>query len=239
MGMGRNERNWDAMREIILDTETTGLDPAGGDRIVEIAAIETIHGVMTDKKFHVYVDPEREIPDSAFRVHGISNEFIQGKPKFAEIAEEFLTFIGSDTLVAHNAEFDMRFLNAELGRLGRPLLSMDRVVDTLALARRKHPGASNSLDALCARYGVDRSKRVKHGALIDTEILAEVYIELRGGRQTTLALAVKKEARRMAPSEALVAARAVPLPQRLTDQDVAAHDAFVEKAIKQSLWLHY
>ncbi len=147
------------LRELILDTETTGLDPATGDRIVEIGCVEVVNSVATGETFHVYLDPERDMPEEAFRVHGLSREFLTGKPKFAEIADQFVSFIGDARLVIHNAEFDMKFLNAELRRCGFPSIAMDRVVDTLAIARRKHPGASNSLDALCSRYKIDNSKR--------------------------------------------------------------------------------
>ena len=171
------------MREIVFDTETTGLDPAAGHRIVEIGCVEILNTIPTGQTFHFYLDPERDMPEEAFRVHGLSTEFLTGKPKFAEIAEKFLAFVGDAMLVAHNAEFDLRFVNAELAALGHPLLGSDRIVDTLALARRRHPGAPNSLDALCLRYGIDTSRRTKHGALLDSEILAEVYAELTGGRR--------------------------------------------------------
>lgn len=169
------------MREIVLDTETTGLDPAEGHRIIEIGCIEILHTIPTGQIFHVYIDPQRDIPEDAVRVHGITAEFLAGKPVFADIASEFLAFIGDAKLVAHNAAFDMRFLNAELGLLGLEPIDSERVVDTLALARRRHPGASNSLDALCNRYGIDNTRRTKHGALLDSEILADVYAELLGG----------------------------------------------------------
>src|SRR5208282_85541 len=195
------------MREIILDTETTGLDPAGGDRIVEIAALEIFNGYLTENKFHTYINPERDMPDSAFKVHGISEVFLNDKPTFVSIVDLFLDFIGQDPIVAHNADFDVRFINAEMERVGRSPIGNDRVIDTLALARRKHPGASNSLDALCARYGIDRSRRSKHGALIDSEILAEVYIELKGGRQTSLTFSSSKEARRIKPTRGLAERR--------------------------------
>src|SRR5208337_4821061 len=191
------------MREVVLDTETTGLDPAGGDRIVEVAALELFNGSLTESKFHAYINPERDMPDSAFKVHGISQEFLRDKPKFDAIADLFIEFIGHDPIVAHNAEFDIKFLNAELERVGRAPIDNARVVDTLTLARRKHPGVSNSLDALCARYGVDRSRRSKHGALIDSEILAEVYMELKGGRQTSLSFSIAKKTRPIEPVRGL------------------------------------
>jgi DNA polymerase-3 subunit epsilon len=176
------------VREIVLDTETTGLDPANGDRVVEIGCVELFNTVPTSRTFHVYLDPERDIPEEAFRVHGLSYEFLKGKPKFVEIAQNFLDFINDSRLVIHNAEFDIKFLNSELKRCKLEAIEKNRVVDTLALARRKHPGSSNNLDALCSRYKIDNSKRSKHGALLDAEILADVYIELIGGRQTTLTL---------------------------------------------------
>lgn len=226
------------MREIILDTETTGLDPAGGDRIVEIAALEIFNGVLTQNKFHYYINPERDMPDSAFKVHGISEEFLNDKPTFNYVADLFLNFVAGDPIVAHNADFDIRFINAELERVGRSPIGNDRVIDTLALARRKHPGASNSLDALCARYGIDRSRRSKHGALIDSEILAEVYIELKGGRQTSLVFSCSKEARRIRPARALRERRGL-LPSYVNSDDVHRHAMFVEKACGRSLWFCY
>ncbi|WP_294535597.1 DNA polymerase III subunit epsilon [uncultured Rhodoblastus sp.] len=226
------------MREIILDTETTGLDPAGGDRIVEIAALELFNGSITQNRFHVYINPERDMPDSAFKVHGLSQEFLSDKPTFGLIVDSFVDFIASDPIVAHNAEFDVRFLNCELERLGRSPIDNGRVIDTLLLARRKHPGTSNSLDALCARYGIDRSRRSKHGAVIDSEILAEVYMELKGGRQTSLSFATGRDAPRLRPVTRL-APRRETWPSYLTDDEVERHQAFVEKKCCRSLWLHY
>jgi DNA polymerase III subunit epsilon len=176
------------MREIVLDTETTGLDPAQGHRLVEIAGVELRYGVSTGQTFHVYLNPQRDMPDEAYRVHGLSAEFLSNHPLFADIVDDFLSFIGDSPIVIHNAEFDMRFLNAELDLIKRPRIPFERAIDSLILARRKHPGASNSLDALCARYRIDASRRVKHGALIDAQILAEVYSELTGGRQSALIL---------------------------------------------------
>lgn len=225
-------------REIILDTETTGLDPQNGDRIIEIAAVELIDGSLSKSTFHQYINPERDIPDSAFRVHGISAEMVADKPKFSEIAETFLNFIGDDPIVAHNAEFDVRFINAEMARIARPALSGDRIVDTLALARKKHPGAPNSLDALCARYGVDRSRRVKHGALIDAEILAEVYIELTGGRQTSLSLQSRREIRKIVMTDGLVA-RLTAVGPLLTPSEAADHERFMESLGAGAFWRRY
>jgi DNA polymerase III subunit epsilon len=225
-------------REIILDTETTGLDAQGGDRIIEIAAIELVDGSMTTNSFHCYINPERDIPDSAFRVHGISFEMVADKPIFAGIADQFMDFIGDDPIVAHNAEFDLKFINCELQKIGRPPVSGERVIDTLALARKRHPGASNSLDALCTRYGVDRSRRVKHGALIDAEILAEVYIELRGGRQTSLSLQVRKEIRKTVFTGGMTE-RPRPLPPRVTEISEASHSILVESLGANPFWGRY
>jgi len=174
------------MREIVLDTETTGLDPADGHRVLEIGAVEILHQSLTGKVFHVLINPERDVPQDAVRVHGHNFAVLKDKPVFASVVEDFLAFIGDSKLVIHNAEFDMRFVNAELARLGLAAIGMDRVVDTLALARKRHPGAPASLDALCDRYRIDRSRRVRHGALLDAEILVEVYCELMGGRQRSL-----------------------------------------------------
>lgn len=182
------------MREIVLDTETTGLDPKSGHRIVEIGCIELLHHAPTGKEYHAYINPERDMPQEAFNVHGLSEAFLSGHPVFADIADDFLSFIGEAQLVIHNAEFDMRFINAELERLGRPLLPMTRTVDTVAMARKRFPGAQVNLDALCSRFGVDNSSRSKHGALIDSELLAGVYIELLGGKQIGLALAGQSDA---------------------------------------------
>lgn len=177
------------MREIIFDTETTGLDPKTGDRMVEIGCVELIDRVETGRTYHAYFNPERDMPPEAERVHGLSAAFLATKPKFADSADELLAFLGEAPLVAHNAGFDFGFLNNELERAGRAPISMERMVDTVALARKKHPGAKLSLDALCTRYGIDRSHRVKHGALLDAELLAQVYVELTGGRQIGLGLA--------------------------------------------------
>lgn len=179
------------MREIVFDTETTGLDPKSGDRMVEIGCVEMVGRVETGATFHAYYNPERDMPAEAENVHGLSSTFLANKPLFSESVEELLEFLGDAPLVAHNAGFDFGFLNAELERVSRPAISLDRMVDTVALARKKHPGAKNSLDALCTRYGIDRSHRVKHGALLDAELLAQVYVELTGGRQIGLELAAE------------------------------------------------
>ena len=176
------------MREIVLDTETTGLDPFTGHRVVEIGCIELVNCISTSATFHVYLNPERDMPAEAEAIHGLSSAFLSDKPKFADMAESLLEFLGDAKLVIHNAGFDLSFLNAELDRLKLPPIGRDRVVDTLALARRRHPGGPNKLDDLCTRYGIDNSRRTKHGALLDAELLAEVYAELVGGRQARLSL---------------------------------------------------
>lgn len=226
------------MREIVLDTETTGLDPARGDRIVEIGAVEIIDKIATGRTFHVLINPEREVPEDAFRVHGHSTESLRDKPKFASIADEFLAFVGDDPLVIHNAEFDVRFLNAELMAIGRRALGAFRIVDTLALARRKHAGASNSLDALCDRYRIDRSRRVKHGALLDAEILVEIYCELSGGRQRSLGLTPQIVALSKIPRIAVLS-RAKPLSRRLGIEVAAAHRALVKSLDASAVWFKY
>ena len=226
------------MREIILDTETTGLDPLKGDRLVEIAGVEVLNYIPTGETFHVYIDPQRDMPAEAFAVHGLSEEFLRGKPLFPDIIDDFMAFIGDSNLVIHNAEFDMRFINNELKLAGRKPLGMDRVVDTLALARRKHPGAPNSLDALCSRYRIDNSRRVKHGALLDSEILAEVYAELVGGRQATLVLASESRAAARA-EKVVVRQRPVPLERLIVDEEAQAHDRFLEGLGDKSIWKDY
>ncbi|MGO8737938.1 DNA polymerase III subunit epsilon [Rhodoblastus sp.] len=227
------------LREIVIDTETTGLDASAGDRIVEIAALELLNGVKSENRFHYYINPDREIPDSAFRVHGISNDMVADKPRFSEVVEEFISFIGSDPIVAHNAEFDLAFINAELRRIGRAALEQNPVVDTLALARKKFPAQSNSLDALCNRFGVDRSRRVKHGALVDAEILSEVYAELRGGRQTTLTLQVERKMTVQASVRDLVLRRPSELPSALAESEQEEHRALVRELGGQALWERY
>ena len=226
------------MREIILDTETTGLDPATGDRLVEIACVEVLNYIPTGDFYHTYLDPERDVPEGAFNVHGLSTEFLKGKPLFRDAAADFLAFIGDSRLVIHNAEFDMKFLNAEFKRAGLPLLPPDRAFDTLTYARRKHPGAANSLDALCARYKIDNSRRTKHGALMDSEILAEVYAELMGGRQATLVLASETAIRQKA--EILVRReRPAPLASLLEDEEARAHERFLAGLGDKAIWRDY
>lgn len=230
-------------REIVFDTETTGLNPLGGDRIVEIGCIEIENSISTGRAFHAYINPERDMPEGAFRVHGLSAEFLADKPLFSAIVEELLSFIGDSRLIAHNASFDMGFLNAELMRLGHAAIGQDRVVDTLALARRKHPYALNSLDALCQRYNIDTSRRVKHGALLDAELLAEVYSELLGGRQTTLSLVenMSDVDRVMVPNQndGKTRKRAAELPSRLTDAEQKSHAVFVAELGAESIWRKY
>src|SRR5947207_9455400 len=179
------------MREIVLDTETTGLDPLRGDRLVEVGCIEIYNRMPTGQTFHRYLNPERDMPAEALAVHGLTTEFLAGKPLFAEIVDEFLEFIADAPLIIHNASFDVSFINAELDRIKRPAIMRERLVDTLLLARRKHPGVSNRLDDLCSRYSIDNSRRTKHGALLDAELLAEVYIDLIGARQSQLILAAE------------------------------------------------
>ncbi|MGQ0444333.1 MAG: DNA polymerase III subunit epsilon [Beijerinckiaceae bacterium] len=226
------------MREIVLDTETTGLDPGRGHRIVEIGCVELLNAIPTGEIFHAYLDPGRDMPEEAFRVHGISAEFLAGKPVFADIAASFLKFAGGAKIIAHNAEFDMRFLNAELAALGIAPIASDRVIDTLALARRKYPGAPNSLDALCARYGIDTSRRTTHGALVDAGILAEVYAELAGGRQAALVFA-DGAASAGSGGEDLLAQRPRPLPPRLTIEEVLCHRAFAAALGTVPVWDAY
>jgi DNA polymerase III subunit epsilon len=226
------------MREIVLDTETTGLDPANGHRIVEIGCVELFNAIPTGETFHAYIDPGRDMPEEAFRVHGISAEFLAGKPVFANIAANFLRFAGGAKIVAHNAEFDMRFLNAELAAVGIAPIASDRVIDTLALARRKYPGAANSLDALCARFGMDTSRRASHGALVDAGILAEVYAELTGGRQATLVFA-NDAASIGAGATSLLAQRPHPLPALLSVEELFRHRGFAATLGAAPVWNAY
>jgi DNA polymerase III subunit epsilon len=230
------------LREIVLDTETTGLDPRKGDRLIEIGCIELVNRMPTGREYHRYINPERTVPAEAEAVHGLSTAFLLDKPLFAEVAGEFLDFIAGDTLVIHNAVFDVGFLNAELERVNGPALSMSRVIDTLQLARRKHPAGPNSLDALCKRYGIDNSKRIKHGALMDSLLLADVYVELLGERQGTLGLANSRRDAASAAANGQTAQlkpRPVPLPSRLSGDVVAAHLAFVQTLGPNALWTRY
>ena len=237
-----NNRESFMLREIVLDTETTGLDPRRGDRLIEIGCIELVNRIPTGREYHQFINPERNVPAEAEAVHGLSTAFLLDKPLFAAVAGEFLDFIAGDTLVIHNAVFDIGFLNAELERLGNPALSMSRVVDTLQLARRKHPAGPNTLDALCKRYGIDNSKRIKHGALMDSLLLADVYVELLGERQGNLGLSTKSSklrGRETAERAAVRGPRPVPLPPRITDDIVAAHRAFVETLGPKALWKRF
>jgi DNA polymerase III subunit epsilon len=228
------------MREIVLDTETTGLDPSDGHRVLEIGAVEIVHQSLTGNVFHVLINPERDVPEEAARVHGHTAAVLKDKPVFAKIVDDFLAFIGDSNLVIHNADFDVRFLNAELARLGLAALDGARVVDTLALARKKHPGQPNSLDALCDRYRVDRSRRVRHGALLDAEILVEVYCELSGGRQRSLMFGNAAELAEAAA--AVLAPRYVDRPQRLPSiahTEASAHVRYLESLGRDAIWFRY
>lgn len=217
------------MREIVFDTETTGLDPLNGDRLVEIGCVEMVNRIATGQVFHAYFNPERDMPMEAERVHGLSINFLSDKPLFAARAAEMLEFIGTSPLVAHNAQFDFGFLNAELRACGMPEVGLDRMIDTLSIARRRHPGAKHSLDALCVRYGIDRSMREKHGALLDAELLAQVYVELTGGRQIGLELAAESggnvvEVVRFQPKTGRFRA---PRPHFATAEEQERHGAFL------------
>jgi DNA polymerase-3 subunit epsilon len=227
------------MREIVLDTETTGFDPLTGDRIVEIGCVEVINYIPTDNQLHLYINPERDMPPGAFAVHGLSEEFLRDKPVFAQICGQFLDFIGDSRLVIHNAEFDMRFINAELTRLGIKPLPMSRALDTVGMARQKFPGAPASLDALCRRFGIDNSNRTLHGALLDAQLLGEVYLELQGGRQPDLVLAGnRREVARNADGSAVKVERVrrEPRPHAPTADELEAHSALLAK-LKNPMWL--
>lgn len=227
------------MREIVFDTETTGLSPASGDRVVEIGCVEIINRFPTGRTYHTYINPERDMPESAFKIHGLSREFLTDKPFFANIAEAFLEFIGDDPLVAHNADFDISFLNMEFTRLQKPSLEMGRVVNTLLLARRKHPAGPNRLDDLCLRYKIDNSARNLHGALLDAQLLAEVYAELVGGRQAALSLnTIETQAARRV-RYAKPAAREAPLVSLLQKSEKALFDIFIEELGDNAIWNSY
>ncbi len=223
------------LREVVLDTETTGLDPAEGHRIVEVAAVELVNHLPTGETFQSYVDPERDVPEDARRVHGLTREFLSGFPTFAGIVDRLLTFLGDSPLIIHNASFDLAFLNAELARIGRPPIAASRVIDTLVIAQRRFPGAPVNLDALCRRFGVDARARTLHGALLDCQLLAEVYLHLMGGRQAGLALvsteaavtssATKPTARRLRP----------PRPHAASPEELAAHAAFLAR-LDDPIW---
>ena len=232
------------MREIALDTETTGINPSDGHRIIEIGALELMHHLPTGRKLHLYINPEREIDHGAVAVHGITSEFLADKPVFADIADEFLAFIGSDLMVIHNASFDMAFINAELARLNRPELTMDQSIDTLAMARKKFPGAQANLDALCRRFEIDNTHRDLHGALLDANLLASVYIELLGGRQPGLSLDAYEKTQGEMPQNGanesskfkIDAEDARPIRAHApTDDELAAHTEFVA-GLKEPIW---
>jgi DNA polymerase-3 subunit epsilon len=226
-------------REVVLDTETTGLSPVTGDRIVEIGGVELFNHIPTGRHLHIYLNPERDMPEEAFRVHGLSAEFLADKPKFAEKADEFLEFIEGATLVIHNAPFDMGFLNFELEKLGRPSLT-NEVIDTVMVARNRHPGARVSLDALCKHYGIDNSRRTLHGALLDSEILADVYLELIGGKQVSLALVAETQLRPGATIQSAPARqRPVPLARRISEAEIEAHFKFIAGFGDGALWKYY
>ncbi|MCJ7870993.1 DNA polymerase III subunit epsilon [Marinovum sp. 2_MG-2023] len=226
------------MREIVLDTETTGFEPESGDRIVEIGAVELLNHMPTGRTYHQYINPQRSMPKEAFEVHGLGDEFLADKPLFKAIAQDFLDFVAEDSiLVIHNASFDMKFLNAELGWLNMPKIPMERSLDTVAMARKKFPGSPASLDALCRRFNIDNSARTLHGALLDSEILAEVYLELIGGRQPGLVLAnVEKTNVASQGGVWKPKPRANPLPPRLTEAELAAHAEFVDAMGDDALW---
>lgn len=228
------------MREIVLDTETTGFEPSEGHRIVEIGAVELLNHLPTGNNFHQYINPQRSVPKEAFDVHGLGDDFLRDKPVFRAIGQAFLDFIGDAKLIIHNAAFDMKFLNAELEWAGLPGLPWPRAVDTLAMARSRFPGSPASLDALCRRFGVDNSRRDKHGALLDSEILAEVYLELIGGRQPDLVLSPVRPtpgpAQTRVDSDWRPKPRPTPLPSRLTEAESAAHEAFLAKLGDASIW---
>ena len=226
------------MREIVFDTETTGLDPKSGDRMVEIGCVEMVNRVETGATFHAYYNPERDMPAAAEAVHGLSNAFLADKPLFRDGVDELLDFLGDSPLVAHNAGFDFGFLNNELALIDRAPISLDRMVDTVAIARKKHPGAKNSLDALCTRYGVDRSHRVKHGALLDAELLAQVYVELTGGRQIGLALAADAAVDQTPETPAASDSQRIfrtPRPHAPSSEEIERHEAFIKK-IATPIW---
>jgi len=226
------------MREIVMDTETTGLDPFTGHRIVEIGAVELLNHIPTGNVYHQYINPQRDMPEEAFNVHGLSQEFLASKPLFADVAQDFLRFIEDGVLIIHNAPFDMKFLNAEFSWMDVEQLSMDRVIDTLALARKRYPMGPNSLDALCRRYGIDNSRRDKHGALLDSELLADVYMELIGGRQTVLGLTSDsgQTVRKVEVGQTRVSARPAPLASRLSQAEVDAHNEMIAGLGDKALW---
>ncbi len=228
------------MREIVFDTETTGLDPYQGHRLIEIGCIELVNRFPTGQTFHRHLNPERDVPAEAFAIHGLSYDFLRSQPVFADIAVDLLVFVGDAPLIAHNASFDLGFLNAEFERLKQAAIPRDRLIDTLQLARRKYPGSSNRLDDLCARFGIDNSRRTKHGALLDAELLAEVYVELIGARQAQLGLvAVTAAPITVSNFNIPLKTRPIPLPLRVTDIERAAHRALVAELGVKVIWNDY
>ena len=227
------------MREIVFDTETTGLDPYQGDRLVEIGCVELLNGFPTGQNFHRYLNPERDMPEGAFKVHGLSREFLLDKPLFSEVVDEFLEFVADAPMVAHNAMFDLGFINAELERCKKGAIPRERLVDTLMLARRRYPAGPNKLDDLCLRYAIDLSRRTKHGALLDAELLAEVYVELTGKRQARLGLIEATTTTVTGAAILVVRPRPVPLPPRVTDAEREAHRAFVATLGEKAIWKDY
>jgi DNA polymerase-3 subunit epsilon len=227
------------MREIVLDTETTGLDPDTGDRLVEIGAVELLNHMPTGRTYHQYINPMRAMSAEAFAVHGLGDDFLRDKPVFESVVDAFLDFVGDASLVIHNASFDMKFINAELGWVGRPPIPFDRAVDTLLIARQKFPGSPASLDALCRRFGIDNSARTLHGALLDSEILAEVYLELIGGRQPGLVLGTARATAEREVASGRIGPRPRPLPSRLTDTEAATHAQFVDALGDAAVWKRF
>jgi DNA polymerase-3 subunit epsilon len=228
------------MREIVMDTETTGLDPNSGDRLVEIACVELANYIPTGRVWHQYINPQRDVPQDAFRIHGLSTQFLADKPLFSDLVDSFLDFVDGGTMIFHNAGFDMKFINAELIRVERTAIPPERVLDTLALARRKHPAGPNSLDALCKRYSIDNSARTKHGALLDAELLADVYLQLIGGQQPNFDLTARR-AGGLAGSAAsnIILTRPQPLPANIADAEREAHIAFVRELGGGAVWRLY
>ncbi len=227
------------MREIVFDTETTGLDPLQGDRLVEIGCIELVNRFPTGQIFHCYFNPERDMPEQAMKIHGLTSVFLGDKPLFAHKVAELIAFLGDAQLIAHNAMFDLSFLNAELERAGHVAVARERMIDTLLLARRKHPGGSNRLDDLCVRYAIDNSRRTKHGALLDAELLAEVYIELIGARQAQLILSQAAAPVAGGPEPIVLRQRPAPLAVRLSEDERAAHRRFIESLGESAVWRDY
>ena len=227
------------MREIVLDTETTGLDPLDGDRLVEIGCIELVNRFPTGRIFHGHFNPERDMPEQAAKIHGLTIDFLKDQPLFGHRVEELVNFLGDAQLVAHNAMFDLAFLNVELQRVGQPAVNRERMIDTLLIARRKHPGAANRLDDLCARYAIDNSRRTKHGALLDAELLAEVYVELIGARQAQLVLSQSTTPLHAGGEIIVLRERPAPLPPRLTAAEHAAHRQFIASLGEDAIWRDY